>query len=123
MGEKGWVLLNSNNFNPFLTDVNKITHLQLEKSFLNPRNQRFDTMYDYVNIDEKWFYMTKVNTNFYLVPVEKRLIKHVKVSGILPRLRSCVQWISQDGTVMPIVGSMEILASGIFFFFNSENKK
>ena len=27
-------------------------------------------MYDYVHIDEKWFYMTKINTNYYLVPDE-----------------------------------------------------
>ena len=32
--------------------------------------QKFDNMYDYVHIDEKWFYMTKINTNYYFVPGE-----------------------------------------------------
>ena len=37
---------------------------------VDPRNQRFNTMYDYVNMDERWFWMTKVNVNLYLVTGE-----------------------------------------------------
>ena len=54
--------------NAILAQSNR--RLEFAKSFVNPRTQRFDNMYDYVHIDEKWFYMTKINTNYYLVPGE-----------------------------------------------------
>ncbi|GAX12673.1 hypothetical protein FisN_13Lu158 [Fistulifera solaris] len=31
----------------------------------------FDRMMNYIHIDEKWFYMTKVNENYYLLPWEE----------------------------------------------------
>ena len=70
MRQKGWFLWHSNVIKPFLTDANKMASLEFAKSFVNPQTQRFDNMYDYVHIDEKWFYMTKINTNYYLVPGE-----------------------------------------------------
>ena len=68
MRKKGWFLQHSNVVKPFLKDVNKITRLNFENSFVNPRTQKFDNMYDYVHIDKKWLYMTKINTNYYLFP-------------------------------------------------------
>ena len=70
MGKEGWLKRHSSAVKPFLTDANKMARLEFAKSFVNPRTQRFDNMYDYVHIDEKWFYMTKINTNYYLVPGE-----------------------------------------------------
>eukprot|EP00171_Calliarthron_tuberculosum_P000550 IDg550t1 len=70
MRQKGWFLRHSSAVKPYLTDANKLARLKFAMSFVNPRTQRFDAMYDYVHIDEKWFYMTKVNANFYLVPGE-----------------------------------------------------
>ncbi len=70
MRQKGWFLRHSNAIKPFLTDENKIARLKFAKSFVNPRTGRFGAMYNYVHIDEKWFYMTKVNANYYLVPGE-----------------------------------------------------
>ena len=70
MRQKGWFLRHSNAVKPFLTYANKIAHLQFVKSFVNPLNQHFNTMYDYVYIDEKWFYMTKCNAKFYVFPGE-----------------------------------------------------
>jgi hypothetical protein len=70
MRKKGWFLRHSNAIKPFLTDGNKIARLNFAKSFVNPQTQRFDAMYDYVHIDEKWFYTTKINANYYLVPGE-----------------------------------------------------
>ena len=71
MRKKGWFLRHSNAIKPLLTEENKIARLIFAKSFVNPRTQRFDAMYDYVHIDEKWFYMTKINANYYLVPGEE----------------------------------------------------
>ena len=51
-------------------DDNRIERLQFTKYFMNTRNQHFNTMYDYVHIYEKWFYITKANTKFYLIPSE-----------------------------------------------------
>ena len=70
MPRKSWFLRHSNAMKPFLTDINKIARLNFAKSFVNPRTQKFDNMYDYVHIDEKWLYMTKINKNYYLVPEE-----------------------------------------------------
>ena len=53
MRQKVCVLQNSNAVKHFLTDANNIAYLQFTKSSVNPRNQRFDTMYNYVHIDEK----------------------------------------------------------------------
>ena len=64
MHKKGWFLRHSNAVKPFLTDVKKIARLNFAKSFVNPRTQKFINMYNYLHIDEKWFYMTKINTNY-----------------------------------------------------------
>ena len=68
MHKKGWFLQHSNAVKPFLTYVNKIARLNFVNLFVNPRTQKFDNMYNYVHIDEKWLYITKINTNYYLVP-------------------------------------------------------
>ena len=49
-----------------MTKKNEIQRLKFALSFVKPNGQ-FHDMFDYVHIDEKWFYMTKVKKTYYLV--------------------------------------------------------
>ena len=55
---------------PLLTPTNKIARLQFSLKFVRP-NGLFHDMYDYVHIDEKWFYITKVKKKYYLLSDEE----------------------------------------------------
>jgi hypothetical protein len=65
---------------PMLTDVNKMARL---KFCLNKRgaNGLYNSMYDRVHVDEKWFFLTRVTERYYLAPDEEqphRVIGHHK---------------------------------------------
>ena len=97
MRKKGCFLRPSNAVKPFLTDVNKIARLNLENSFVNPRTQKFDNMYNYVHIDEKCFYITKINIRTTTSSLERHCCtKHVKVRGISRKSCSCVWWLIHE---------------------------
>ena len=87
MRKKGWFLQHSNELKPFLMDVNKIASPNFAKSFVNPRTQKFDHMYNYIHIDEKWLYMTKINTNYYCI-----LQLHPKPCNTIARLKTLMTW-------------------------------
>ncbi|TBU20118.1 hypothetical protein CWI38_0129p0040 [Hamiltosporidium tvaerminnensis] len=60
---------------PTLTDKNKIDRLKFCLSKVNLANNRdllFDDLYDYVHIDKKWFYLTKVKRSYYLMLNEEK---------------------------------------------------
>ena len=115
MRQKWWFLKHSNAIKTLLTDANNIARLQFENYLVNTWNQHFNTMYDYVNIYEKLFYMTKVNADFYLVPCETRPHRTWKSKHYITKVILCVLALGQDGTVMPIVILVSRLASGISF--------
>lgn len=54
---------------PTLTEKNKVERLMFASKFVMP-NGTFHSMFDYVHIDEKWFYLTHVKRNYYLLPEE-----------------------------------------------------
>ena len=55
---------------PLLDDANKRKRLEFVCSFVG-EDGVFDAMYNYVHIDEKWFYITRHQQRFYLLPEEE----------------------------------------------------
>lgn len=61
----------SNTIKPALTDENKQHRLKFSLSMLQQGSNNFDPMYDTVHVDEKWFNLTKIKQNFYVLPDEE----------------------------------------------------
>lgn len=55
----------SSTIKPLLTEKNRKDRLIFCMSMLEP-NLMFEDMYNYVHIDEKWFYMTKAKRSYYV---------------------------------------------------------
>jgi hypothetical protein len=73
----------SNSLKPFLKEKNKKDRLEFCMSMIDERTRgdaapRFTNMHNMVHIDEKWFYMTKKNRNYYLLPEEDVTIRAVQ---------------------------------------------
>ena len=60
----------SSTLKPALTESNKKERLRFALSMLEDGTNDFKKMYDVVHVDEKWFYITKIKSNFYLLPEE-----------------------------------------------------
>lgn len=60
----------SSTIKPLLTEENCHSRLRFSLSMLKP-NGFFIDMYDYVHIDEKWFYLTKAKRSYYTLLNEK----------------------------------------------------
>lgn len=75
--KEGQLVSHSNSLKPFLTEDNKRKRIEwvfrnLEESTIRVGlTPRFQDFYDRVHIDEKWFYMTEINSKMYLVPGEE----------------------------------------------------
>ena len=71
----GIIKRHSNAIKPSLSDGNMRARLEFCVSMLDsstiPNNPKFIDMYNIVHIDEKWFYMTKKSSTYYLLPVEE----------------------------------------------------
>ncbi|KAK9668321.1 hypothetical protein RND81_13G051400 [Saponaria officinalis] len=65
----------SNAIKPFLTDQNMKAKVSFVLSKILPQrvpiNPTFECLYNYVHIDEKWFYMTRTSQRYYLLPEEE----------------------------------------------------
>ncbi|XP_050222470.1 uncharacterized protein LOC126672558 [Mercurialis annua] len=98
--KEGSIRSHSNALKPFLTDENKKERLQFCISMIDQdtihSRPMFNDMYNYVHIDEKWFYMTKVSNKYYLHPEEnepmrtcksKRFISKVMFLAVVARPR------------------------------------
>jgi hypothetical protein len=101
----GTIRRHSNSIKPFIKEENKIVRLKFILSMLEngtiPHDPTFKTMHNIVYIDEKWFYMTKKNTNYYLLPEEdepyracqsKKFIGKVMFLGAIARPRFDAEW-------------------------------
>ena len=76
--KRGLLRTSKSHVRPMLTQQNKAVRVAYCKSHLDQENS-FVPMLDRVDIDEKWFYLTQVNTKFILVPGEKpphRVARH-----------------------------------------------
>lgn len=67
--KSGEIVRHSSSLKPLLTERNKEERFNFCRSFVTD-NGFFESMMNYIHIDEKWFYMTKINENFYLLPDE-----------------------------------------------------
>jgi hypothetical protein len=66
---------------PQLTEANKLARLEHAMSFVRPQSNGtniFANMHDYVHVDEKWFYLTKVKRRYYVYEDEEVAERTVK---------------------------------------------
>uniref|UniRef100_A0ACD5XP25 Uncharacterized protein n=1 Tax=Avena sativa TaxID=4498 RepID=A0ACD5XP25_AVESA len=73
----------SSRLKPLITPANKLKRLEfcvsmLDEDQLTTPRPFFKKMDNIVHIDEKWFYMTKENNNYYLLPDEPRPFRTVQ---------------------------------------------
>ncbi|KAF0707959.1 hypothetical protein AaE_013403, partial [Aphanomyces astaci] len=71
----------SNYIKAFLTPENVEARLQYAMSFVRPLldgRHCFANMYDYVHVEEKWFYLTKVKRRYYVYDDEEVAARSVK---------------------------------------------
>ncbi|ETW09292.1 hypothetical protein H310_01684 [Aphanomyces invadans] len=71
----------SNYIKSMLTEKNKENHMKFALSFLSPWSQGnhvLKNMYDFVHVDEKWFFMTKVKRKFYVYEDEEMALRSAK---------------------------------------------
>ena len=56
---RGDIRRESNSLKPILTDAHKTKRLNWCLKFVDERTMLFHDMYDYVHLDQKWFFLTK----------------------------------------------------------------
>ncbi|TBU09871.1 hypothetical protein CWI38_2100p0010, partial [Hamiltosporidium tvaerminnensis] len=79
----------SSTVKPTLTDKNKMDRLKFCLSKVNLANNGdllFDDLYDYVHIDEKWFYLTKVKRSYYLMLNEENPERNCKSKRFITKI-------------------------------------
>ncbi|KAF0695975.1 Aste57867_13247 [Aphanomyces stellatus] len=89
MQEEGRLSARVNYVKPLLTDKNKEVRVQYAKSFLRPSSNGhhvFDDMHDYVHVDEKWFYLTKVKRRFCVYDDEDVALRSVKSKNFITKV-------------------------------------
>ena len=75
----------SSTVKPLITKKNEEQRLKFAVSFVKSDGQ-FHDMFDYIHIDEKWFYMTKVKRNYYLVADEEPPERSVKSKKFIQKV-------------------------------------
>ncbi|XP_058208226.1 uncharacterized protein LOC131321239 [Rhododendron vialii] len=72
--KEGVIRPHTNALKPYLSEESKKARLRFCLSMLEPNTLEaqpmFKNMYDYVHIDEKWFYMSHESEQYYLLPEE-----------------------------------------------------
>lgn len=76
----------SNSIKPALTNENKLQRLQFALKNLVPGSNDFQPMFDVVHVDEKWFYMTKIKKNLYLLPEEEGPVRSCKSKRFITKV-------------------------------------
>ena len=93
--QNGDIKRHNSSLKPLLNDANKLKRLEFACSFVG-EDGVFDSMCNYVHIDEKWFYITRHQQRFYLLPEEdipnrncqsKRFITKVMLMAAVARPR------------------------------------
>ncbi len=80
----------SNSIKPYLTNQNKKDRLRFclcmveKNSFMH--NPMFIDMFDFVHIDEKWFYLTKGSEKYYLLPDEAEPMRSCKSKRFITKV-------------------------------------
>ena len=86
---RGLLRRHSSSIKPYLTEGNKKTRLKwcidmIEKGLSG--DPRFKDFFDFVFIDEKWFYLTQKSEKYYLLPEEDDPRRICKNKNYIPRL-------------------------------------
>jgi hypothetical protein len=71
--KKGLIRRHSSSIKPYLTQANKRSRLQWCVDMVNRElidDPRFKELFDFVFIDEKWFYLSQKSERYYLLPEE-----------------------------------------------------
>ena len=87
--KKGLIRRHSSSIKPYLTQPNKESRLQWCVDMVNRElldDPRFKELYDFVFIDEKWFYLHKKSERYYLLPEEDEPHRTCKNKNYIPRL-------------------------------------
>lgn len=87
--KEGAIRPNSNALKPYLSTKNKKARLQFCLSMLEPNslnnNPIFKSMFNYVHIVEKWFFMSRESEKYYLLLKNKSRYVLVKANSLLPK--------------------------------------
>lgn len=81
--KEGVVKRVSSTLKPDLQDENKKTRLNYALNMLSGSSNEFKETLDYIHVDEKWFYLTKVKTNFYVAPDEEIPVRSCRSKNFL----------------------------------------
>ncbi|OQR82259.1 hypothetical protein ACHHYP_20806 [Achlya hypogyna] len=84
----------SSHVRPMLTDTNKRARLAFASSFVRPLSDGTNTfvnMHDYVHVDEKWFYLTKVKRRYYVYDDEESVDGDVYCEKMLNEVVPAIQ--------------------------------
>ncbi|XP_026458696.1 uncharacterized protein LOC113359240 [Papaver somniferum] len=88
--KEGAIRPHSKTLKPALTDDNKKARLLFSLSMLEDycfaNKPIFKSMYNYVHIDEKWFYMTKESQKYYLLPKEDEPLRSCKSKRFITKV-------------------------------------
>ena len=64
--KRGMGKVHTSSVKPFLSPANMAACIDFCKSYVNLEANWFDDMFDWIHIDEKWFYLTKNCRHYYL---------------------------------------------------------
>ena len=87
--KKGLLRRHSSSIKPYLTDANKKTRLKwcidmIEQGLVD--DPKFKDLFDFVFIDEKWFYLSQKSERYYLLPEEDEPHRTCKNKNYIPRI-------------------------------------
>ena len=87
--KRGFIRRHSSSIKPYLTDANKKTRLKwcidmIEQGLVD--DPKFKNLFDFVFIDEKWFYISQKSERYYLLPEEDEPHRTCKNKNYIPRL-------------------------------------
>ena len=83
--KRGVLIKRSSTIKPVLTDANKMLRMKWALDHVAP-DFRFHPMYDYVHVDEKWYYMARVKRNMYLLPGESLPERYCKSTRFIGKV-------------------------------------
>ncbi|ETV77485.1 hypothetical protein H257_08896 [Aphanomyces astaci] len=89
MKEEARLKARSSYVKPLLTEVNMVARVEHCLRFLRrmPGGGRvFENMHDYVHVDEKWFFLTKVKRRFYVYDDEELALRSVKSKRFITKV-------------------------------------
>ena len=87
--KKGFLRRHSSSIKPYLTDANKKTRLKwcidmIEQGLVG--DPKFKDFFDFVFIDEKWFYLSQKSEKYYFLPEEDEPHRTCKNNNYIPRI-------------------------------------